>query len=361
MKPDTQSERDLFAGDLYGEVYQAEQSDAPKRFAFAEIIPGLLTCLVASLAALWLSEHYGFPAVLLGLIIGLSLNFLSELPSLGAGLDFASRHFLRIGIVLLGLQVTWAEISGMGWTPFLGLFVIMGAAFAAGLVASSLVGQGRYAGVLAGGATAICGASAALAIYGVIGKERLDPSRFTITLVGVALASALALTTYPLIAAGLGLSDSQAGYLVGSSIHDVAQAIGGGYAISDAAGDQATIVKLARVALLAPVVALVAMWLGSAGEASGSRPIWRRLTLPWFITAFLALVVVNSLVELPQGLAEPGLNAAKFLLLIAVTATAMRSRMGLLLEAGWRPLVPVFAATLASFLAALAVTLTLFA
>lgn len=359
MKPTSPPERDLFAGDLYGEMYQAEHSEGPARFALAAIIPGLLTCLVATFAALWLSEHYGFPAVLLGLIIGLALNFLSELPSLGAGLDFASRHFLRIGIVLLGLQVTWAEISGMGWTPFLGLFAIMGAAFAAALAGSALVGQGRYAGVLAGGATAICGASAALALYGVIGKERLDPSRFTIALVGVALASALALTTYPLIAAALDLNDTQAGYLVGSSIHDVAQAIGGGYAISDSAGDQATIVKLARVALLAPVVALVALWLGSGGEASAARPVWRRLTLPWFITAFLLLVVVNSLVDLPQGLAEPGLDLAKFLLLIAVTATAMRSRMALLLEAGWKPLVPVFAATIASFLAALAVTLTM--
>lgn len=357
MRPNSPPERDLFAGDLYGEIYQAEQSEQAVRLPFTAVIPGLLTCLIATLAALWLAEHYGFPAVLLGLIIGLALNFLSEHPALGAGLDFASRHFLRVGIVLLGLQVTWSEIGGMGLTPFLGLFAIMGAAFGAGLAGSALVGQGRYAGTLAGGATAICGASAALALYGVIGKSRLDASRFTITLVGVAMASALALTTYPMIASALKLSDLQAGYLVGSSIHDVAQAIGGGYAISDAAGDQATIVKLARVALLAPVVALVALWLGEPGGEGSSKPIWRRLTLPWFISAFLGLMVVNSLVDLPEALATSGLDLAKFLLLLAVTATAMRSRMALLLEAGWKPLVPVFSATVASFLTALAVTL----
>jgi uncharacterized membrane protein YadS len=81
--------------------------------------------------------------------------------------------------------------------------------------------------------------------------------------------------------------------------------------------------------------------------------------MPWFIIAFLALVAVNSVVTLPVQLAESGLAASKFLLLLAVTATAMRARLSLLLEAGWRPLVPVIAATLASFMAALAVALLL--
>ena len=346
----------LFAGDLFGEVYQSELTAKPARATLRSLLPGLLTCLIASLAALWLAEQYGFPAFLLGLLIGLALHFLSDLPTLSAGLDFATRHFLRIGIVLLGLQVTAMQIGAIGWLPFAGLLAIMAAAFGAGLAGAKATGQGRYAGVLAGGATAICGASAALALYSVIGKDRLDQSRFTITLVGVALASALALSLYPAIAQSLGLDDEAAGYLVGASIHDVAQAIGGGYAISDAAGAQATIIKLARVTLLAPVVALMALWLGeaNAGEGSG-KPLWRRISMPWFIAAFLALVAVNSLVALPAEIADTGLAASKFLLLLAVTATAMRSRLSLLLEAGWRPLVPVIAASLASFAAALAV------
>lgn len=350
----------LFAGDLFGEVYQAELASGPQAASWRVLLPGLLTCLMAALAALWLAEHYGFPAILLGLLIGLALNFLSEHPALGSGLDFASRHFLRLGIVLLGLQVTFAQIGAIGWLPFAGLLAIMAAAFGAGLAGAQLAGQGRYAGILAGGATAICGASAALALYSVIGRDRLDQSRFTITLVGVALASALALSLYPLMAETLGLNATQAGYLVGASIHDVAQAIGGGYAISDAAGAQATIIKLARVALLAPVVALVALWLGEAGAGEGTgKPLWRRISLPWFILAFLALVLVNSLVALPTELASNGLAGSKFLLLLAVTATAMRSRLALLLEAGWRPLVPVVTATLASFAAALAVSILL--
>ena len=118
------------------------------------------------------------------------------------------------------------------------------------------------------------------------------------------------------------------------------------------AGNYATIVKLARVASLAPLVALTSLAIGPAGNAAG-QPIWRRLALPWFIVAFLGVVVVNSLVTLPAPLVEWGLIASKSLLLLAVTATAMRSRMDLLLGMGWGAAVPVVTATLASFACAL--------
>ena len=143
------------------------------------------------------------------------------------------------------------------------------------MLGARLSGQSRYSGVLAGGATAICGASAALALYAIVGRGRLDQARFTLALVGITVASGLALATYPAIAGALGLNDVQAGYLVGSSIHDVAQAIGGGYAVSDIAGEHATVIKLARVALLAPIVALVAVWLGRPGAATGVGWPWR--------------------------------------------------------------------------------------
>ncbi|MFN3516608.1 MAG: YeiH family protein [Novosphingobium sp.] len=339
-----------YGGDLFGELHLAES--APPPAGRPPMFPGLALCGVAAAAAAWLSDHYGFPIILLGLLVGLALNFASQDPRTHAGLDFASRTCLRWGIVVLGLQVTFAQIGAVGVLPFLALGVIMAMTLGAGLLGARLAGQSRYAGTLAGGATAICGASAALALYGVIGKERLSQAQFALTLVGVSLASALAMTVYPVIATQLRLSDAQAGFLIGASIHDVAQAIGGGYAVSDAAGAQATIVKLARVALLAPLVALTSLALGPAGDAA-DQPVWRRLALPWFILVFLGVVALNSLIAVPQQLVGWGLMLSKSLLLLAVTATAMRSRMDLLLAAGWRALVPVLAASLASFAAAL--------
>jgi len=349
------AKNDWYAGDLFGEIYQAETRQEPsKRASLLALVPGLLVCATASLAALWLSDQYGFPAILLGLLIGLALNFLSDHPRTGAGLDFASKNFLRGGIVLLGLQITLMQIGEVGWLPFLGLFAIMAISFAAGLIGAKASGQSRYAGILAGGATAICGASAALALYSVIGKDRLDQARFTVVLMGVALASAIALSFYPALAALMGFNDVQSGYLIGASIHDAGQAIGGGYAVSPQAGAQATIVKLTRVALLAPIVGLVALWIGSGGSG-GNASGWQRLALPPFILAFLAVVLINSAIELPAEIRDYGLTASKTLLLLAVTATAMRSRMDLLIDAGWKPLVPVLSASAASFAAAVLV------
>lgn len=343
-----------YAGDLYGELALAETRPdftvtAPKQ----PIFPGLAICAIASIAAAWLSEHYGMPIILMGLLIGLALNFIATDPRTHRGLDYASRTFLRIGIVLLGTQVTLSQIGAIGVAPFVALLIIMALAFGGGMAGARLFGQSVSAGVLAGGATAICGASAALALYGVIGKDRLSQAQFALTLVGVAMASALAMSFYPLLAGAVGLDDRQAGFLIGASIHDVAQAIGGGYAYSNEAGSYATIVKLARVALLAPVVAIVALVFARSGDDGQSLPIWRRLALPWFITAFLAMVLANSFVSVPAEVTAWSLTVSKGLLLLAVTATAMRSRMDLLLQMGWRALMPVLGATTTSLVAAL--------
>jgi len=340
-----------YGGDLFGELHLAETTPAEER-PRPGLFPGLALCGVAAAAAAWLSDHYGFPIILLGLLVGLALNFISADPRTHPGLDFASRSCLRWGIVVLGVQVTFAQIGALGAAPFAALAVVMVVTFFAGVFGARFSGQSPFAGMLAGGATAICGASAALALYGVIGKDRLSQAQFALSLVGISLASAMAMTVYPVLAAQLALSDAQAGFLIGASIHDVAQAIGGGYAFSDAAGSQATIVKLTRVALLAPVVALVSLAIGRSGGEG--EPVWKRLALPWFILAFLGVVTLNSMVSLPEQVTKACLTASKALLLLAVTATAMRSRMDLLLQMGWRATVPVVVASVASFATALA-------
>ena len=345
-------------GDLYGEIHLAEITRPPASAPKMPMFPGLAACGVAAAAAAWLSEHYHFPIILLGLLVGLSLNFIAQDARTHRGLDFASRTCLRLGIVVLGLQVTFAQIGALGVMPFLALLAVMVCAFLAALLGGRIAGQSHFASILAGGATAICGASAALALYGVIGKDRLSQAQFALTLVGISLASALAMSVYPMLATELHLNDRQAGFLIGASIHDVAQAIGGGYAFSDAAGGYATIVKLARVAMLAPIVALASVALGT-GERSGGSTILRRLALPWFITAFLGVLVLNSIVPIPTAFSQAALAGSKALLLLAVTATAMRSRMDLLMQMGWRATVPVLTATIASFLSALAFSVLL--
>ena len=338
-----------YVADLYGEVLLSEQEGAvpPRKNALRAYMPGLIVVGIGAAAATWFSEHYGMPVILAGLLLGLAMNFVSANPKVYAGLDLAATSGLRWGILLLGTQVTVMQIGALGPLPFAGLVAVMTLTIAAGLIGARIAGLGRYAGLLGGGATAICGASAALAIYALIGKKRLDHEYFTLTLVGVALASAIAMSTYPLIADALNFTDRQAGFLMGAAVHDVAQALGGGYSFSQEAGEVATIVKLSRVALLAPVVALIGLIIGSADGKPKS--LAAKLKLPWFILGFFALVAINSIITVPTAVQEYGLIASKALLLFAVTATAMRSRLEALLDHGWQAMLPVILATFTAF------------
>lgn len=348
-------DRDFYAGDLYGELSLPNDPPVAERRSLRRLVPGVVLVGITSLAAAWLSDHYGMPIILMGLLLGLALSFAAGEDKTHPGLDLVGRDGLRIGIVLLGFQITFTQIADVGALSFALLLGIMAATFAAGLLGARVWGQSRYAGILAGGATAICGASASLALYAVIGRERLSQAQFAMNLIAVAMASAIAMAVYPVIASQIGLDDRAAGFLIGASVHDVAQAIGGGYSYSDTAGGEATIVKLARVTLLAPVVLLVSFWIGSAGSPDGQGASMRRLALPWFIVGFGLLVAINSLVEIPQEFREGMLTASKGLLLLAVTATALRSRTDLMRSLGWRAFMPVLCATLTSFVLAIIV------
>ena len=343
-----------WAGDLFGEAHLAVPMPAPRGASVRDLMPGVTICAVASAAAAWFSDHYGMPIILMGLILGLALQFVSADPRSALGLDFVGRRCLRLGIVVLGLQVTLAQIGAMGLVPFGALLVVMAAAGLAAVLGARIAGQSVAVGILAGGATAICGASAALALYGVIGARRVNQAQFTLTLVVISVASALAMIIYPVLAQAAHFNARQAGFLTGAAIHDVAQAIGGGYAVSNAAGAAATVVKLTRVALLGPLVALAALVIARLEPAEGAGRPSGMVIMPPFILAFLGLVVVNSLVAIPVAAHAVSLVASKGLLLLAVTATAMRTRTDLILQLGWASVLPVLAATITSFAAAFA-------
>ncbi|WP_447765558.1 YeiH family protein [Sphingopyxis panaciterrae] len=347
------------AADLYGEMQL--EAHPPARHRWRDYLPGVLVTAIAALAAAWLADHYAVPIVLMGLLIGLALSFLSQDARTHAGLDLMSQTALRIGIVLVGARITAQQLAEMGPLPFVLLLLIMLAVIVVTTSSARLFAQDRHAALLAGGATAICGASAALALYSLIGDRRVDQARFTLTLVGITVASALAMTLYPVLAAQLGLNDAQAGFLIGASIHDVAQAIGGGFSFSPQAGEVATIVKLTRVALLAPMMILVALWLGRSGEGAIKNGGKMRipLRLPWFILGFLAVAAVNSLVAIPEPVQTAAATGAQALLLLAIVATAMKARLHLLLDQGWRSFAPIIVATATSFILSLAAALSL--
>ena len=343
------------AADLYGEMQL--EANPPAKHRPRDYLHGVLVTGIAALAAAWLADHYAIPIVLMGLLIGLALSFLSQDKRTHAGLDLMSQTALRVGIVLVGARITADQLIDLGPLPFALLVLIMVAVIAMTVASAGLFRQDRHSALLAGGATAICGASAALALYSLIGDKRVDQARFTLTLVGITVASALAMTLYPVLAAQLGLTDAQAGFLIGASIHDVAQAIGGGFSFSAPAGEVATIVKLTRVALLAPMLMLVGLWLAKSDGGAGKTRV--PLRLPWFILGFLVLAAINSVLAIPAPVTDGAAKLAQALLLLAIVATAIKARLHLLFDQGWRSFAPIIVATVTSFLLSLGAALLL--
>jgi uncharacterized integral membrane protein (TIGR00698 family) len=334
------------AADLYGDLLD---TTPPLARGWQHYWPGLAMTIVASIAAAWMSEHYGAPRMLMGLLIGLAFNFANADVRLHSGLGFASKTLLRWGIVLAGLQVTLWQIVDLGWESFAWIAMTVTIVTSVGALVARWLGLSLPFGVLAGGSVAICGASAALAISSVLGERRSSQAQLTLVLVTISAASAFAMSIYPALAHIIGLSDRQAGWLVGGSIHDVAQALGAGYSFSDAAGQTATIVKLTRVALLAPALAIIALLFPA--EEGQQRA---RAGVPWFVLGFLALGACNSLLTLPAEITDMAKAATQALLLLAVTATGIRSPMQMLLGQGWRSAMPVIVATILAFALSLA-------
>jgi uncharacterized integral membrane protein (TIGR00698 family) len=194
---------------------------------------------------------------------------------------------------------------------------------------------------------AICGASAAMAIASLLGERRASQAQLTLVLVGVAAASAASMALYPALADTLRFSEAQAGFMLGASIHDVAQAVGAGYAVSGPAGDTATIVKLARVAMLAPALLAVSLFIP---REPSSRILG--FAMPWFVAGFFGVAAVNTLGWIPAAAAEASAGASTAFLACAVTATGIRSNMQALTGEGLKPLLVIAAATLVALVLA---------
>ena len=295
-------------------------------------LPGVTVAVIVALASQFISDHYGAPAMLLALLFGISLNFLGDHPDCGAGIAFGAKTLLRVGVALLGLRISLDMVGALGW-PIVALVVAMvPATIAFGFAASRFFGFRYRFAFLSAGAVAICGASAAMAIAAILPKDERSDDRLVFTVVGVTILSTAAMILYPILSQLLSFDDVTAGIYLGATIHDVAQVVGAGFSISTEAGETATLVKLLRVAMLAPVVILAAVMLRGVGaaDASDARPP----LIPGFVLAFIVLAALNSAVSLPTPFLALSADASGWLLLTAIAAVGLKTRPADILKVG---------------------------
>ncbi|MBR3371917.1 MAG: putative sulfate exporter family transporter [Rhodobacteraceae bacterium] len=303
------------------------------------LAPGALLSATIAAAAAFLGAHYAAPVMLFALLLGMAFNFLHEQGPCRAGVEFASKGLLRLGVGLLGIRIVLedlAQIGLVGAGVLVGLIVTtIGVGF---LAAPLLRCRWRFA-LLTGGAVAICGASAALAIAAVLPADDRMERDTLFTVMAVTALSTIAMVVYPLLFGYLGFSDIQQGFLIGATIHDVAQVVGAGFSVSDEAGNTATIVKLFRVAML-PVVLIaivIALRLAGGGQQAGhgaGHGAGKIPLLPWFMLLFLALVLLGSVVDLPPILVAKVDLVSRICLITAIAALGIKTSLRALSAVG---------------------------
>ena len=302
-------------------------------------MPGLVVAASAALVA-WL-VHLAVPAVpiltgavALGIVVGQVPALQPALAGrLAPGLRVAARALLRLGIVLLGLKLSLVDIAGLGWVTILTTVAVVVVTFAGTIGLGRALGLPGHQPVLVAAGFSICGASAIGAMAATV-RARDEEQAVPVAL--VTLCGTLAIAVLPALWHPLGLSATGFGHWVGAGVHVVGQVVATAQIAGPAALAVAVVVKLTRVLMLAPMVAITAaVERRRAIEPTGPRPP----IVPLFIAGFLAAVLLNTLVPLPEPLLAGADLVQTALLATALFALGASIRVVELVHTGWRALV----------------------
>lgn len=311
---------------------------------FAKVIfPGLLLSITIAAAATFLSEHYTTPVMLLALLIGMAFNFLSEDVKCQKGIEFASKPILRIGIILLGARITLTDIISLGLTSFLVVISLIVLTILSGFLFAKFLNKGWRFALLTGGSVAICGASAAMAITAILPNNDKLERNTLFTVIAVTTFSTIAMILYPILFSALDLSEKNIGFLIGATIHDVAQVVGAGYSISVETGDVATIVKLLRVSMLPVVLIVIILLLPKTSKHSDEQ---KNSKLPLFVLGFLFVVLANSSGFIPKNIQSIMIETSRWFLIIAISALGVKTSMQKMLQLGYGHVGIIFLETI---------------
>lgn len=313
------------------------------------LLPGLGLTVIIGAVATGLHALPGMgplSPLILAILLGMIFNNIIGTPAAAKpGVKFALRRILRFAVMLLGLQLTLAQVESVGLGGLAATLVTLGATFFFTLWMGRALGVGKSLSALIASGTSICGASAVIAADAVIGGE---DEEVAYAVACVTIFGSISMLLYPILGASMALSSHAYGLWTGATIHEVAQVVAAAFQGGEAAGHFGTIVKLTRVMMLAPVIlALAAFWVREknhgdpdvAGpeEAGAAQSRWAHI--PWFAFGFLALILVNTLFPLEATAKADTAMVTTFLLAVAVAAMGLETDFRKLLAMGLRPLI----------------------
>lgn len=290
------------------------------------IIKGFALACIASFFAYGLSIFFGAPLMLSALLIGMAINpFISTQMAFQAGIDFSASTLLKFGIVLLGARISFEMILTLGWKTLVIILAVVALSLSLGMLTGRLMKKSAQLSILTATAVSICGSSAALAIACVLPATKNKDKDLSFTIMSVTILSSLGMIIYPMVTHLPNFTDEMAGIVMGLSLHNVAQSVASGFLISDTAGDTATIVKMARISLLAPYLLFFSIFLSRQCK---NHPNHEKPPLvPLFLLGFIAVVGLNSMNLIPPMVQEYMKLGSKLLLCISVAAIGLQTSL----------------------------------
>ena len=301
-----------------------------------DLLPGLALTAVATGLAVGVGRI--LPTVsplLIAIALGAVLANCINLPQrVQPGVQFSAKRLLRVGVALLGLQLTFSDILGLGPTTILIVVAIVVFGIGATMLMGRLLGLSWTQRLLIACGFSICGAAAAAAVDGVVDAE--DEELLTAVALVVVFGTIM-IGMIPLLSHALGLDARTSGIWTGGAVHEVAQVVATGGAIGGGALTVAVVVKLARVVLLAPVLAVIGWQVRRRETAPADTR--RPPLIPLFVLAFLGCATLRTTGVLPESVLDIAKIAQTAMLTAAMFALGAGVRVATLRRVGPRPLV----------------------
>lgn len=308
-------------------------------------VPGLALTAALTGAALWAGSFpaiagAGFSAltlaILFGMVVGNTVYPKIWQPCDG-GVIFAKQHLLRLGIILYGFRLTFAQIADVGVSGILiDVLTLSSTFFIACFLGQKVFGLDKHTSWLIGAGSSICGAAAVLASEPVV---KAEASKVTVAVATVVIFGTIAIFLYPAMYPLLAhwFTPETYGIYMGSTMHEVAQVVAAGHAVSPDAENAAVIAKMLRVMMLAPFLLFLAArvkQLTPAGNGEKSK-----ITIPWFAIMFILVAVFNSFHLLPKAVVDMLVTLDTVLLAMAMAALGVTTHVSALKKAGVKPLL----------------------
>ncbi|NLH71289.1 MAG: putative sulfate exporter family transporter [Brooklawnia sp.] len=323
----------------------------PSLLKRSSLVPGLAVTAAITAVALVVNRWQPLlSALLLAIVLGAVVGNVRPVPPRWQpGLSFAARRLLRLGIVLLGLQITLSALASLGWQRLILVVVVVTSGVLGTLAAGRLLRVPARLTALVACGFSICGAAAVAGAEDVVGADEEETGT---ALMLVVLFGTLSIPVLPAAATLIGLDTTSAATWAGASVHEVAQVVAAAATIGSDAIAVAVPIKLARVLCLAGVVAgygLAFRGTSAAGPQLRGRPS----LVPGFVVGFLAMVVVGSVVSLPASVLGVAKTIQTAALAMAMAALGISMQARSLRNVGWRPFLLGLVATLIVSLVAL--------